>query len=163
MRLCLVRHGIAVPRSPEIDDGERPLAPEAMDRTRAALAGLATLFRPEAILTSPLLRARQTAAIAAELCGLPRSIDCAGLATGDQAAVLGILRDADASAAMLVGHEPWLSGLTSLLLTGTEGRPMVQIKKGGALLIEADSLATPRSGVMVWLMQPGMLRRFAEH
>ena len=63
MELCLVRHAIAVDRGTPgyEDDSLRPLTSRGRDRMRVAAQGLRSFFTPEAILTSPLLRAKQTA------------------------------------------------------------------------------------------------------
>ena len=67
MQLLIIRHAIAVPRgTPGIPDEDRPLTPEGEQKFREAAEGLAKLVdRPDALLTSPWLRAKQTAAIAA--------------------------------------------------------------------------------------------------
>ncbi|HSD65172.1 MAG TPA: histidine phosphatase family protein, partial [Vicinamibacteria bacterium] len=71
MQLLIIRHAIAAERgTPGIPDEERPLTPEGETKFREVAKGLARLVaRPDALLTSPLLRARQTAAIAAEAWG----------------------------------------------------------------------------------------------
>src|SRR5580698_4658247 len=69
MDLLIVRHAIAFERNPRRwrDDGERPLSPEGMVRARKAAAGLRQITeRPQCVLTSPLMRARQTATILTE-------------------------------------------------------------------------------------------------
>lgn len=159
MRLCLVRHGIAIERTADVPDAERPLEAAAIDRTRAALLGVMALFTPEVILTSPWRRAHETAAIAASIARLPRPVDCNTLANGDLARLLETLRDTEASAAMLVGHEPGLSRLASLLLTGDESALQVQLKKASAALIETDPEITPGQAVLLWVAQPAALRR----
>ena len=66
MRLIIIRHAIAVPHgAPGYADEDRPLTPEGEARFREAARGLARAYdRPDALLTSPWLRARQTAEIA---------------------------------------------------------------------------------------------------
>ncbi len=159
MRLCLVRHGIATARHADADDAERALTPASIPRTRAAMVGLATLFSPEIVFTSPLRRARQTATIATEVFGLPRAVVCDALASGQHAAVLAALRDADATTAVLVGHEPWLAALVSLLIGGSPGGPHMQIKKAGAALVEIPAPIEPGTGTLLWLLPPAVLRQ----
>jgi hypothetical protein len=67
MQLIIIRHAIAVPRgTPGIPDEDRPLTPEGEQKPREAAKGLTSLVgRPDALLTSPWLRVKQTAAIAA--------------------------------------------------------------------------------------------------
>src|SRR6266850_5759996 len=71
MRLLIVRHAIAVPHgTPEVPEDERPLTPRGEKRFRAAARGLVRICRrPDVLLSSPLVRARQTADIAAEAWG----------------------------------------------------------------------------------------------
>src|SRR6202140_5468933 len=74
MRLYLVRHGVAVdredPDSPP--DTERPLTPKGVKKSHAAAVGLRALgVKPDAVLTSPWLRAVQTAEIFCEVIGFP--------------------------------------------------------------------------------------------
>ena len=66
MRLIIIRHATAVPHgTPGYADEDRPLTPEGEAKFREAARGLARAYdRPDALLTSPWLRARQTAAIA---------------------------------------------------------------------------------------------------
>src|SRR5215469_14825655 len=79
MDLLIVRHAIAFDRNPRRwrDDGERPLSPEGMVRARKAAAGLKQITdRPQCVLCSPLVRARQTATILAEFSGWPKPVEC---------------------------------------------------------------------------------------
>ncbi len=68
MKLYIVRHAIAFPHgTPDMPDDERPLTEEGIQKMRQAAAGLRSLeYVPELILTSPLIRARQTADILLE-------------------------------------------------------------------------------------------------
>lgn len=108
MELCLVRHGIAVERDEhDGSDASRPLTPVGRSRMREAAAGLRTLFLPELILTSPLLRARQTAEIVAEMCEAPLQV-LEVLGTGEHRKVLAECARLGEARVALVGHEPWL-------------------------------------------------------
>jgi phosphohistidine phosphatase len=160
MQICLVRHAIAVERGTRgfENDALRPLTPRGRDRMREAAAGLATLITPQVVLTSPLLRATQTAEIIAAAYGLssPRQIEA--LATGNDAALLNELRDLDASPVMLVGHEPYLSGTLSLLLTGDPAQLSTDLKKGAAALVACEGDPDPGSCRLEWLLQPAALR-----
>src|SRR5574341_104412 len=71
MRLLVIRHAIAVPRgTPGIADDDRPLTPRGRRRFQKAARGLARIAaRPDVLLTSPLLRARSTAELAAKAWG----------------------------------------------------------------------------------------------
>ena len=120
--LYLVRHGIAVERgTPDVPDDERPLTPTGAKRMRQIARGLRRLgIQPDRIVTSPLPRALETAEIVAEALGMAVRLE-----TGDE---LGADRDAPAirdwvltrteDRLMIVGHNPGLSQLLGLLVTG---------------------------------------------
>ena len=95
MDLLIVRHAIAFERNPRRwrDDGERPLSPEGMVRARKAATGLRHVTeRPECMLSSPLVRAWQTAAILTEKAGWPKAVECLALAPDESPEeVFGVL------------------------------------------------------------------------
>src|SRR5581483_6436342 len=117
MELLIVRHAIAFERDrrrwPE--DSERPLSPAGIRRARRAAAGLKELIAaPERVLTSPLLRARQTARVLSEFAGWPQALHCPELSPGQApAAVLRQLRQHREKRIALVGHEPGLGLLVA--------------------------------------------------
>jgi phosphohistidine phosphatase len=160
MHLLIIRHAIAVERdTPGIPDEERPLTPEGELKFREAARGLARLVdRPQALLTSPWLRARQTAAIASAAWGQIEPKETAALASGsfeEQAAVLDRYPE-DATVAV-VGHEPWVSALLARLL-GTRHDDRLTFKKGGAALVDVpDRLA--EGGSLAWFLPPKVLRK----
>jgi phosphohistidine phosphatase len=86
MELLIIRHAIAVDRTtPGLPDDQRALTPEGRKKFREAARGLTRIVkRPDALLTSPLLRARQTAEIAAVAWGRrPKPRELQALADGD--------------------------------------------------------------------------------
>lgn len=160
MQLLIIRHAIAVPRgTPGIPDEDRPLTPEGEQKFREAAEGLAKLVdRPDALLTSPWLRAKQTAAIAAAAWGRLEPKETAALASGsfeDQAAVLDEY-PGDATVAV-VGHEPWVSELLARLL-GTRHDARLEFKKGGAALVDVPGRLAG-GGSLVWYLPPKVLRK----
>jgi len=160
VRLLIIRHAIAVERgTPGVPDGERALTPEGEEKFREAARGLTELVdRPHAILTSPWLRARQTAAIAAAAWGQIEPKETAALAGGsfaEQAAVLDRYPE-DATVAV-VGHEPYLSDLLARLL-GSRHDDRLTFKKGGAALVEVPG-ALAGGGQLVWFLPPKVLRK----
>jgi len=161
MDICLVRHAIAVERGTPgyEDDRKRDLTREGRARMEEVAAGLARVFTPQAILTSPLVRAVQTADVLREVYGLGKPLACDALATGDHEGVLRVLDDLDAESIALVGHEPWMSELLSYLLTGEPGTVAVTMKKGGAALVGSRGAPRPGACWLEWLAPPGMLRR----
>ena len=160
MRLLIVRHAIAVDRgTPGIPDGDRPLTPEGEEKFREAAKGLAALVdRPQAILTSPWRRAKQTAAIAAAAWGEIEPKEEKAFAGGsfeDQAAVLDSYKE-DATVAV-VGHEPYVSDLLARLL-GSRHDDRLTFKKGGAALVEVPGRLAG-GGRLVFFLPPKVLRK----
>jgi phosphohistidine phosphatase len=160
MRLLVVRHAIAVPHGTAgVADHERPLTPEGELKFREAAQGLARILdRPDALLTSPWLRARQTAAIAAVAWGGPEPKETPALASGSfeaQAEVLDQYPD-DATVAIF-GHEPWVSELLARLI-GTSDDERLTFKKGGAALVDLPG-PLAEGGSLVWYLPPKLLRK----
>jgi phosphohistidine phosphatase len=162
VEICLVRHGIAVERGTRgfERDELRPLTAEGRRKMAQSAAGLARLFAPEGIFSSPLVRAWQTAEILAKAWKLkPKELDSLG--DGDHAGVLEALRDAKFERVALVGHEPWMTELLALLVSGgAQGLPMSSFKKGGAALVSGETVSAGKFS-LEWFIQPGMLRRLA--
>jgi phosphohistidine phosphatase len=158
MRLLLVRHGIAVEAGTGgISDEARPLTREGSQRFEEAAKGLARVCPPpDALLTSPLLRARQTAEIAAAAWGgLPVRPE-PSLASGDFddfLKALAALGDAELVAAF--GHEPTLSGWLARLL-GSRASERFAFKKGGAALLELRKRHS--EGALLFVAPPRVLR-----
>jgi phosphohistidine phosphatase len=153
MRLCLVRHGIAAERGTYEDDTQRPLTDRGRDRMGAAAEGLATLVQPTLILTSPLLRARETADLIARATGAPIEV-CDALANGDHESLLAA---AYAPMVVAVGHEPHISSFVSWAI-GANHLP-VEFKKGSAALVEFAGRPDAGAGALVWFMPPRALRQ----
>src|SRR5215510_4435324 len=131
--ICFFRHGIALDREdPGVtSDAERPPTEEGIRKTRAAAEGLKRMDAGfEKILTSPWLRAAQTASILSEVLLLPTPEELAEL-SGDRTPVE--LQEALAQHAgkrtLLVGHEPLLSTTVVHLLGGEWA---LDLKKSGA-------------------------------
>ena len=157
MKLYFLRHGVAADRLEwKGDDAERPLTEagkERIARSAAVLAGLD--LELDAILTSPLARARQTAEIVAKtLNAKDKLVHESRLGMGfDKDQLAGILRDhAGSEALMLVGHEPGVSETISALIGG--GR--IVCKKGGLACVRLSDQSLPR-GELVWLLPPRLL------
>ena len=163
MRILLVRHAIAQDSAPGGDRGRRLTREgrEKMERGAAALAALVPEL--ELVVTSPLARAKETAAIlVAAYASPPRTAEDERLAPeGDGAGVVRVLAQQKRLAVVaLVGHEPNLSQLEGLLLTGREHSVAV-LKKGGAALLESAGAVAPGSGTLLWHLTPGQLRDLA--
>ncbi|HEY0339449.1 MAG TPA: histidine phosphatase family protein [Steroidobacteraceae bacterium] len=166
MDLLIVRHAIAFDRNQRRwrDDGERPLSPEGMARARKAAAGLKHITdRPQCVLASPLVRAKQTATILAELAGWPKAMECAALAP-DEAPdeVFAVLAAQKEKIIAVVGHQPALGRLLAACLPA-QGRGGVnpaafELKKMGVALVSFPATARAGAGVLQWLVPPRILR-----
>ncbi len=162
MLLYLIRHGIAADRAAGLSDTERPLTPEGQRRMRQNAKGLHRLgVEIDAVWTSPLNRARQTADILAAEFSLTKSIheEPALQPQADVARIIDPLRKAPKTARIaLIGHEPHLGHLATFLLTGLKTGAL-EFRKGGAACIELKSLRRPIRGTLHWLLTPRQMRR----
>jgi phosphohistidine phosphatase len=167
MNLLLIRHGIAEDRfefaRENGNDDERPLTEKGVARMRAGAEGLVRLVPAlDVLASSPLTRARQTADIVQKVYGKPRPMIVDALYPGREpeevADWLGFL-PADATVAA-VGHEPDLSELVGWLATG-ERHGFVEMKKGGACLLEIAGSPGACSARIEWLLTPRQLRLLA--
>ena len=162
MELLIVRHAIAVERGePGMSDDARPLSPEGRSKFRKAARGLAALVkRPDVVFTSPLLRARQTAQLAATAWGRIKPRDLQALADGDLDALAAALAELPAQARVaLFGHEPHVSDLLARVLGGAAPERLT-FRKGGAALVELPA-ALGDGGRLVWYLRPRILRTLA--
>jgi phosphohistidine phosphatase len=161
MRLLIIRHAIAVARgTPDIPDDERPLTRRGIRRFQRAAKGLARLVdRPDALLTSPLPRARQTAEIAAKAWGRIRAENAPALAGGAFTDLVTALAPFASATVAVVGHEPDVSSLLGRLI-GTPMADRVAFRKGGAAMVEVPG-ALEDGGVLAWFLSPRALRKMA--
>jgi phosphohistidine phosphatase len=164
VQLLVIRHAIAVDRdtfdASGRDDSERPLTSAGRDKMRRATAGLRRLV-PEIDLlaASPYVRAMQTAAVVAEAYGIDeiKSVDALVPDALPQSFLVWLQRRSTPDVVAIVGHEPHLSMLATWLMSGLpESR--VEMKKGGAALLEFPGQPGAGLGVLQWLLTPGQLR-----
>jgi len=158
--LYLVRHGLAEERGDAWpDDTKRPLTDEGISRMRKAERGLARLgVSVEVVLTSPLVRARQTAeALAAALDPRPSLVNVDSLAPdGAYASVIADLeKHARKTRLALVGHEPMIGELAARLLGS---RHPIEFKKGAVCRIDIDDLPPAGPGDLRWMLTPKIMR-----
>ena len=161
MELYVVRHAVAYKRDPQLwpDDGERPLTPEGEAEFRGAAYGLGSLLPSvDALLSSPLVRAWQTAEILAGLGGWPepKAFPALEPESSPEVAALALEAYSDSGAVVVVGHRPGLHELVSYLLTG-DAEADVSIKKGGALRLSIDGPPGPKTAALRWLLTPALL------
>lgn len=163
MILYVLRHGIAETIAPGGNDAARHLTPRGRAKMRAAAAGIRALGIPlDALLTSPLPRAAETTQIVASVFGRtpqPRTLPALAPGVAPAEVVRALKPFAREAHVMVVGHEPGLSELASLMLTGSTDALALRLKKGGCLAIELSSLVPAAGGVLRWLLTPRQLRR----
>jgi phosphohistidine phosphatase len=163
MELLIVRHAIACERDRQRwrDDGARPLSPAGVRQSRKAAAGLKQLCRaPDRLLTSPLVRARQTAQILTDVAGWPQAEVAPDLSPGGATqAVLTLLSQERSKRVAIVGHQPALGTLLTACLLAEEGTLAIDMKKNAVACV--SFAGSPRAGraVLKWLATPRMLRR----
>jgi len=136
-------------------DEVRPLSDKGekqAERLGRFLAGIR--FAPDAVVTSPKVRARQTAEIVAGQLGLGVTIDdrlAGGLDVDSLEAILG---DAgDPSRPMIVGHDPDFSELVAELCGAAE----IPMKKGALARIDVERPLGAGTGTLRWLVPPDLL------
>jgi phosphohistidine phosphatase len=167
VNLLIVRHGPA--GDPEAwqaegkDDRLRPLTGKGKKEVRRAAAGLARLV-PEldVLATSPWTRAVETAEIVAGEYGC--DVETVEELTADHSPddlLPWLQRQRDKETVAVVGHEPHLSLLVGYMLNG-KSVSFVDLKKGGACLIQLADAVKPGSGTLEWLLTDRELRRLAK-
>ena len=158
--LYLVRHAVAAVRGEKWpDDTKRPLTHKGLAKMRLAIRGLEALdVKPALVLTSPLVRAHQTAELLVDgLDSVPDLEVTDALAPGRPPsqvaeALGGYTRLREIA---LVGHEPGMGELAAWFIGARE--PLT-FKKGGACRIDFASVPPGRNGRLVWFATPRMLR-----
>jgi phosphohistidine phosphatase len=164
MELLIVRHAIAFPRDAKRwpDDAKRTLTMEGMKRARRAAAGLKRMAkRPALVLTSPLVRARDTAAIYAQTARWPDAVECTALSPGGSPEdVLEALRrqGAKAECVAVVGHQPHLGRLLALSLRGEARGEAFELKKSAVACVHFEGSPSAHQGVLMALFPPKALR-----
>ena len=158
--LYFVRHGLAEERGDAWpDDAKRPLTDEGISRMRKAARGLSRLgVSVDIVLTSPLVRARQTAEIVAgELDPRPSLVNVESLTPGGSyaAVVADLEKHSRKTRIALVGHEPMIGELAAKMIGS---RHPIEFKKGAVCRIDVEQLPPTGPGDLRWLMTTKMLR-----
>jgi phosphohistidine phosphatase len=166
MQLLVIRHAAAEDREAFAasgrDDSERPLTDDGREKMRRGVDGLRRLVaKIDLVASSPYLRAMQTAELVAS--GYDYAADrvkAVGSLVPDSPVEqfqTWLQRQSRAPVVAAVGHEPQLSTLVTWLMSGLR-ESRVELKKGGACLLQFEGQPGPGAGVMRWLMTPGQLR-----
>lgn len=154
MILYFLRHGKAGEQR-AVDDETRELTTEGVAALRAAGPLWRRLhLRPDVVLSSPLVRARQTAELfCAALKAHPPVINetlAPGASWGSFARAMA--RAPEARRVLFVGHEPDLSSTVALLT----GAASVRLRPGGLACVEFPGVPEPGAGEIAWLLDPDL-------
>jgi len=167
MKLILVRHGLAGNKlkfaSSGRHDSVRPLTEKGIKRMKKAAKGLKNIIRrPDAVISSPYIRARQTADILGKALGVKKIEEFKALEPESKPeGFLSSLNKFSAdSLVFLVGHEPHLGAVISECLAGSCAS-FITLRKGGACMIEFEGKRIPGKAALVWLLEPEQLELLA--
>ena len=162
----ILRHGIATERraNSSLDDTKRKLTPEGREKMQEIARGLKRVgMEVDWIVTSPLVRAVETAQIVSASLGLKVPMDFSDeLRPGEPADKLlsFLAKQPERKRVLLVGHEPDLSMLAARLM-GAGRDANLALKKGGCCLITSEEFPLKSPGQLVWWLTPRLLRAMA--
>jgi phosphohistidine phosphatase len=158
MILYLMRHGIAEDASPSGGDAERRLTDRGTLRTATVAKGLKRLgLSFDRIVSSPYVRARQTAEVVARITSHEREVlldsRLVPFATLEMVAEL-VSEHSDAEHLLLTGHEPNMGIVIGGLVA--EGRLAMDVRKASVTAIEMLRTRRPASGSLLWTITPNV-------
>jgi phosphohistidine phosphatase len=162
MNLYIIRHAIAVQRgTPDYeDDSQRPLTGKGRKRMKKIAEGIREIGVDfDVVLSSPYVRARDTAKIVANEYGMTDKIAFTDnlIPPGDFDELIKEINEKyNVDNVALVGHEPMLSQFISFLITGNTDAA-IMLKKGGICCLVADSLGQERHATLQWLLTPAIM------
>ena len=158
MELYLLRHGTAAHGAGK--DADRPLTAEGKAEVSAVAArARAAGVKPDAILSSPLRRAIETAKLAAAALGYDGKIEQTRALEPERPAEdvwEEIVARAGAEQILLASHQPLMGDLLSWLLNSPY--TCAEFKKGALARVDVEPTASRPRGVLVWLITPRLLR-----
>ena len=161
LELYLIRHGAAAERGKEYpDDSKRPLTSKGIADLRKeakALVHLGVEF--DHIISSPLVRTRQTAEVFAQALPTKPSVtysDSLAPAGAPAAVFQELAKHMRKQRIAIVGHEPNMGELAARLIGA---RVPLEFKKGAICRIDFEVFPPKGSGTLRWFMPPRMLRR----
>jgi phosphohistidine phosphatase SixA len=156
VEIYLLRHADAGdPDAWEGDDAMRPLSPKGTRQAeRLARFLSANGFRPDRIMSSPKLRASQTAEIVGTAIGVPVTMDERLAENFDLSRLVAIVGTAQPSRTVLVGHDPDFSSVLAELI----GAKTLPLAKGALARVDFDDKPTRSGGTLRWLIPPDALK-----
>jgi phosphohistidine phosphatase len=158
MEIYLLRHGIAEEVRPGGRDADRALTADGREKLRRVLKrARAAGTEPSLILSSPYLRAVQTAEVAADVLGYKHEIENTRVLVPEAMPneVWDVLRERkDESSVLLASHEPLMSATVAFLL----GVPalMVDMKKAALVRLDSDRFGAQPAAVLKWMLTPAV-------
>jgi phosphohistidine phosphatase len=160
MDLYILRHAIAVERGTAgyEKDFERPLTPDGEEKLRRVCKAMRNLeLSFDLILSSPYVRARETAEQVSNALGLHKKLelrDSLGADDSPRELIAELARlDPAPGSLLLVGHEPGLSTTVSLLISGV-AKPSISLKKAGLCKLTTEKIKVGRCATLEWLLTP---------
>src|SRR5947208_1725909 len=157
-----MRHAEAEDEAVSGGDEARALTARGRQRTRDAAAGLRALgLRFDAILTSPLVRAAETAEVIAEQYSNnppPQVVAALSTDVSPRDALAGLAQSARHGNILAIGHEPQLSRLVALLLID-KGHVAIRLKKGACVALGIPESVEPGAAELRWMLTQRQLRK----
>jgi len=169
MNLYIIRHAIAVDEGADgyESDSERPLTDKGRKKMRGIAKGLRNIgVEFDLILSSPYVRARETAEILADVFKMRKKITFTEnlIPLGNPELLIGEINEKySVDSIAVVGHEPHLSTLIGILVAGNASLDLT-LKKGGVCYLSADDLHHhDHRATLEWLLTPGILTEIGEN
>ncbi|HVP94805.1 MAG TPA: phosphohistidine phosphatase SixA [Methanoregulaceae archaeon] len=158
MDVYILRHGKAGQHVPGENDSLRALTEKGREEIKGISEWMVSreIFF-DIIATSPLLRATETAKIVAEGLGQEKNLETWSSLTigGDPGTICRRIADkSEESSLLLVGHEPALSSLISLIISGDTGAGILLAKGGLARIRNVTNNGVGVRGELHWLLTP---------
>jgi len=167
MNIYIIRHAIAVDEGAPgyADDSQRPLTDKGRKKMRQIAKGLRALsVEFDLILSSPYVRARETAEILGDIFKMKKKIVFSDnlIPLGNPELLITEVKEKHSvDSIALVGHEPHLSTLVGLL-SAENAKIDVTLKKGGVCYLSADDLYHEHRATLEWLLTPGILIQISD-
>jgi phosphohistidine phosphatase len=162
MDIYIIRHGLAADISPTGKDADRPLTPKGKRRFANCVKGLEALdIRLDLVLHSPWLRAKETAQLLKPICeGRIESTDLLAAPPGTALLDYAAEQASGSDSIALVGHQPWLGELCSLLMTGDNlAAHNIEVNKGSVMLLTGSP--KPGRAALKLVLSPEVLVKLA--
>jgi len=155
MRLYVFRHGAAERTSPGGDPGRR-LVPKGREKTYCVAQFVKKKINPEVIISSPYIRAVETARVIADAIGFRKKIEEAQCLTpgSDILDTIAELQAYKEDEILIVGHNPHLSELISELVSN--GSLRFDMKKAALAAIDFDESIRQGNGYLLWILTSGL-------